>query len=144
MYPRGSQYSVAKGLGAVALVLFTHFLRTGVRRDLLLRKGGIQRFPRGRLQPAGPPPPRGSGHSALLGSARRRGRPRPLSCKTLWRGWAPAQEPALADWPPETHLFPDSPHHMDGCLLTCSKKYQELSRQRRECLQKGKSTLLPL
>lgn len=23
-----------------------------------------------------------------------------------------------------------SPHHMDGCLLTCSKKYQELSRQR--------------
>lgn len=30
MYPRESQYSVAWGKGAVVLVLFTHFLRTGV------------------------------------------------------------------------------------------------------------------
>lgn len=34
-------------------MLFTHFLRTGVRRDLLLKTGGgggIQRFPSGRLR----------------------------------------------------------------------------------------------
>lgn len=129
----------------VVLGLFTHFLRKGVWCDLLLREG-IQRFLSGWQAGCGsrlplppprafpPPPPRG----------RRRGRPRPLSCKTRRQGWARVEEPPRADWSLETHLFPDSPRHMDGCLLTCSKKYQELSRQRRECLQKGESSLLPL
>lgn len=102
----------------------------------MLREG-IQRFLSGwQWEPPPPPsipllplpPPRGP----------RTGRPRPLSCKTRLRGWARVEEPTRADWSLETHLFPDSPRHMDGCLLTCSKKYQELSRQRRECLQRGK------
>lgn len=57
-------------------MLFTHFLRTGVRRDLLLRKGDTKVPPRtaAGCGPASPAPLRAQ-RSAGLGSAARQAPP---------------------------------------------------------------------
>lgn len=58
-------------------MLFTHFLRTGVHRDLLLRKGGDTKVPQRPAAACGPASPSrfGAQRSAGLGSAARQAPP---------------------------------------------------------------------
>lgn len=58
-------------------MLFTHFLRTGVRRDLLLRTGGDTKVPPRPATGSGPASPArfGAQRSAGLGSAARQAPP---------------------------------------------------------------------
>lgn len=101
-------------------MLFTHFLQKAC--VTCCWKGRYKGFPVAAWAGPGPAPP--------AAPSRRLRAPAPFHAKPgvetcpQWRS-----RRALIGRGERIYSL-TSPHHMDGCLLTCSKKYQELSRQR--------------